>query len=482
MLAIAAASIARAVAGCSSDEGIKPVDGGSDGAKPDGSSGDAGDAGTDGSAMGLGKINHFIIIYLENHSFDNLYGEFAGANGLNGLDASAPNVQQVDDTNTPYATLPPPPGMPVFPNTIPNGPFAIESYVPADAATQDLHHIFWTEQFQINAGSMNRYVYWSDAKGLTMGFYHTANLPLANIAKNYVLCDNYFHAAFGGSFLNHQFLIAARAPVFQAYDAGPRDLPDAFAPGQGEKAISEDGYVVNTAFSVNSPHPFFNPAPAGLVPNQTHDTIGDRMSAANVSWAWYSGGWNDALSFSADGGVPDGGAPPNVEQFQYHHQPFIYFSNYADGTPGRAQHLKDESDFLAAISSGTLPQVSFWKPVGISNEHPGYTDLLDGEKHTSDVINMIKASTQWKDTAIIVTYDENGGFWDHVKPPTPDRWGPGTRVPAIIISPFAKTGIDHTQYDTMAILATIEHRFTLPPLQDRDKNSPDMSPAFDFTK
>jgi phospholipase C len=75
--------------------------------------------------------------------------------------------------------------------------------------------------------------------------------------------------------------------------------------------------------------------------------------------AWYSGGWNDAIA-----GNPD-------KTFQYHHQPFTYFANYADNTPGRAAHLKDETDFIAAAQAGTLPSVSFVKPIGIENEHPG---------------------------------------------------------------------------------------------------------------
>src|ERR1051325_6093822 len=98
-------------------------------------------------------------------------------------------------------------------------------------------------------------------------------------------------------------------------------------------------------------------------------TIVDRLFGKGTSWAWYSGGWNDAVA-----GHPD-------SLFQYHHQPFIYFKNYGDGTPGRAQHLKDETDFIAAAKAGTLPAVSFVKPVGENNEHPGYTDLISGERH-----------------------------------------------------------------------------------------------------
>jgi len=120
---------------------------------------------------------------------------------------------------------------------------------------------------------------------------------------------------------------------------------------------------------------------------------------------------------------------------------------------------------------GTLPSVSFIKPVGINNEHPGYSTVEQGESHTVELINDVLSGPCGKDVVIIVTYDENGGFWDHVAPPVIDtKWGPGTRVPGIIISPFAKQGyVDHTQYETVSILSFIETRFKLKPLSERDK-------------
>ncbi|MGH7536434.1 MAG: acid phosphatase, partial [Gemmatimonadales bacterium] len=333
--------------------------------------------------------------------------------------------------------LPQPPGM-QFPANLANAPFSIEQYVPANMNTPDLVHRFYQEQVQIDGGKMDKYAAVSDAKGLVMGFYHTTNLPLAAEARQYTLCDNFFHAAFGGSFLNHIWLVAARSPVFPNAPAavvaqlGANGLPTAGHDG----FVTPDGYDVNTSFTVNQPHPATVPA-ANLVPNQTFATIGDRLSAQGVSWAWYSGGWNNALA-----GTPD-------PLFQFHHQPFAYFANYADGTAAKAEHLRDETEFIAAARAGKLPAVSFVKPLGEVNEHPGYTNVLSGEQHAEALINHIRNGPDWKSTAIIITYDENGGFWDHVAPPTLDRWGPGTRVPTLIISPFARSGfIDHTFYDT----------------------------------
>ena len=119
------------------------------------------------------------------------------------------------------------------------------------------------------------------------------------------------------------------------------------------------------------------------------------------------------------------------------------------------------------------------KPVGDENEHPGYTDLDQGEQHTAALIEAVRNSPDWKRTAVIVTYDENGGFWDHVSPPVVDRWGPGTRIPTLVISPRARRHfVDHESYDTTSILATIEHRYGLRPLSPRDAEANDLRNAF----
>jgi acid phosphatase len=294
-------------------------------------------------------------------------------------------------------------------------------------------------------------------------------MPEGQLAREFTLCDNFFHAAFGGSFLNHIFLVAAAAPVFPGAPASMiATPPDAAGMTVADKVVTPDGYVVNTAFSVNAPHPS-SADKATLVPNQVMPTIGDRLSEKQLSWAWYSGGWNDALA-----GKPD-------PLFQFHHQPFIFFKNYADGTAAKKAHLKDEKDFLAAVQTGTLPAVSFVKPLGPDNEHPGYAALMRGQLHVADLVSRIRSSAAWADTVIIITYDEHGGRWDHVAPPVVDRWGPGSRVPTIVISPFARKGfVDHTQYDTTSILKLIELRFGLAPLNARDADAGDLLSALQF--
>ncbi|MDE2577809.1 MAG: acid phosphatase [Hyphomicrobiales bacterium] len=427
-------------------------------------------------APGLDKIDHIVVIYLENRSFDNLYGKFPGANGLSNAGAAA---TQVDRSGKPYDKLPPvmnsnlkPAAVDArFPADLPNGPFAAEPYVGLNQTTGDAVHRFYEEQMQIDGGKMDKFVAYTDAGSLVMSYFDGSKMPLWSYAQKYTLMDNFFHAAFGGSFLNHFYLVCACAPVFP--NAPERIVAKLDDKGNVLKQgwVTPDGYGVNTIFALNGPYPKAMSDASLRLPLQTAPHIGDRLSAKNISWAWYSGGWNDALA-----GHPD-------HDFQFHHQVFAYFASTAIDTPAGKQHLKDEADLIADIHANRLPNVVFWKPIGEENEHPGYTNVSSGEHHVREVIRMIEKSPAWASTAIIVTYDENGGMWDHVAPPVIDRFGPGTRVPTLVISPYAKKGfVDHAQYDTTAILKLIETRWGLEPLASRDAQSGDMTTAFDFTQ
>jgi phospholipase C len=459
----------------------------------------------------LRHVKHLVVLYLENHSFDNLYGAFPGANGraqadpahttqvdLDGrplgclpqtdVNLTSPPLSttctdgalnshffnrpfQIDapDLLPPEATTCPPPDMPPPGSStgVPKG-----SGLPG-GCTRDLVHRYYQNRVQIDGGRNDKFAVVSDAKGLTMGYYDTSRLPLVSYARRYTLADDFFQGAIGGSFLNHQWLIAARTPEYPgaARDGGACDIHSVLGPnGLPTKdaaltAIPDGDWAVNTIQPINPPYRALTPDCQRL-PAQTHATIGDRLSHAGVSWAWYSGGWNDA----------EAGHPAPL--FQFHHQPFAYFARYAPGRAGR-RHLRDETEFVEAARDGDLPAVSFVKPFGKENEHPGYTDVGSGERHAVDLIEAVRRSPDWRSTAIVVTYDENGGFWDHVPPPVADRWGPGTRIPTLVISPWARRHhVDHTQYDTTSILATIERRWHLRPLTGRDARANDLRLAF----
>ena len=465
----------------------------------------------------LNDIEHIIVIYAENRSFDNLYGLFPGANGIK--QATPEQTTQIDHDGKPFKELPPVWASdldnPPLAQHLPNQPFQIDGPVmnlPLSANTPDLVHLFYQNIEQINGGKNNKFAAISNAGGLVMGYYDGSKLPLWKWAQDYVLADNFFMAAFGGSFLNHHWLICACTPQVPTAPKDERvpldkngllkrksDSPSSAMTGSpkfegGKLPFTPDGYVIAPKQPPYQPSnippsrdgdPRFADSDEHTLPPLTTKTIGDTLSAKKISWAWYAGAWKQAL---VDGSqAPDAKRTvihtnkPGTINFQPHHQPFNYYARFAPGTKDRELHLLDGEDFLHAIDEGSLPQVSFYKPAGQFNEHPGYTDVLTGDQHLDGVLKRIKQSPIWPKTAVIITYDENGGFWDHVAPPKGDRWGPGTRIPAIIISPLAKKHfVDHTAYDTTSIIKLITRRFGLEPLPGVRASVGDLVDAFDF--
>lgn len=437
------------------------------------------------------EIGHIVVIFTENRSFDNVFGLFPGADGLA---LPAERFSQIDADGSVLAKLPPiPAGKGVdarFPRALPNAPFPIDAFVPNGDKTADLTHDFYQEQEQINGGRMDRFAAVSSAGGLVMGYYDGRGLAQWRLAEEFTLADHFFHAAFGGSFINHMFLVCACAPTYPSPPASlvpeldettgflsrAADSPKSAIDGPPRYLkhgrVTKDGFVVSTLQPPTPISPIdLAVPPEQILPAQTAPTIGDRLSGKGVSWAWYAGGWNDMRA----GRIRQRDEP---DHFQTHHQPFVYFETYAPGRPEADRHLADAEDFFAAAAQGTLPAVSVYKPVGRINQHPQYADLKSGDAHLAEVVARLRASPNWKNMLIIVTADENGGAWDHVAPPKIDRFGPGTRVPTLIISPFAKKGfVDHTVYDTTSILRTIETRFDLTPLTERDARAADLRNA-----
>jgi len=418
----------------------------------------------------IDAIEHIVVIYLENRSFDNLFGMFPGANGLSNAGVSA---IQVDARNVPYATLPPvvhPVKKKVderFPKDLPNRPFLIDKYVSPDQLAYMIPASFFEQQRQLNGGRMDKFALHSPSGGLIMGYHDISQLGLWRLAKEYTLADNYFKGTFGGSFMSHFWIACVCIPRLES---PPPQLMAQFAPNGvllKDGNITPDGYILDDM----EPRTLHQPGrdPKGVLPGQSMTTIGDRLSERGVSWAWYSEGWNDAVA---------GRAP---ETFKYRHQAYAYFARYAVGTPEQVAHLKDEADLLRDIAAGRLPSVVFYKPTDANAAHPTHSDMRAADAHLMGIISALQKSDAWKKTAIIITFDDNGGYWDHVAPPRIDRWGPGMRVPTIVVSPFAKKGyVDHTFYELTSILKLIEMRFRLEPLGERDANASPMLNVFDF--
>ncbi|MDP9045767.1 MAG: acid phosphatase [Pseudomonadota bacterium] len=496
------------------------------------------------------NVQNIVVIYAENRSFDGLFGSFPGADGLaTVLDSSgkatAGYVPQKDrDGTTVLATLPQTWGGVTAPGSsvvitqaqsagLPNAPFPMETAFHASAGpaatvttatvTRDLYHRFFENQMAINGGKNDMFAAWEDAGGLTMGHLDYSQSALYKLAQANVLADNFFEGAFGGSFLNHQYLICACAPTYPNADTAAAHptiaVVDKDASGQPtarltlaptSPASAMDGppkftlsgnitpanyfgdnqfYAVNTMQAPYQPsgNPpadvagsdalYANPAKATTLPPQSQTNIGDLLTAKGVDWKWYGGAWNAALSDGMQAptsprsviyaGNSSGVATTANVDFQPHHQPFNYYANMdpVAHAAERAAHLKDYADLVADAAAGTLPPVAFFKPEGVYNQHPGYANATDGDAHIADLVTQLQASPQYKNMVIVITYDEFGGAWDHVAPPTGDKLGPGTRIPAIIVSPLAKKGtVDHTPYDTGSILRLITRRHGLPTL------------------
>jgi acid phosphatase len=460
------------------------------------------------------NVKTIVVIYAENRSFNNLFGNFPGVEKpLSALEPAG--YQQRDRDGKLLETLPPAWGgvLQVGPQTVdgvtyatgvqfqdnlPNAPYPLKGPngedLPLGLVTRDLWHVFYQNQMQINGGKNDGFVAWADSGGLPMGYYAQSqySLRLWDVAKEFVLCDNFFQGAFGGSFLNHQYLVAATAPFYpdaanspaksqiaalesdNAHDFRLKPLEKSPAsaltgpPQFGPSALTPDGYGVNTLAPPYWPTwlrdpekpDYSKPDLANVLVPQSHEHIGDKLSKKNVDWAWYAGAWQATLDqFKDSGGIP------KIPNFQYHHQPFNYFKQQGPQNPEeRSKRLRDgglgdevgTNKFFADAQAGKLPAVSFYKPQGNLNMHAGYADVASGDRHIDRAIKVLRESPQWKNMVIVVTVDENGGWWDHVAPPQGDRWGPGTRIPALVVSPFARKGtVDHTVYDTASILRLI---------------------------
>ncbi len=496
--------------------------------------------------LALDQIANIVMIFAENRSFDNLYGTYPGANGLD--TAAAKAVRQIDrDGATVLPMLPPAWGGMTAPGQTPvvsqaqtttsgrtrrfgSTRRAIRSATaacPNSIVTRDLYHRFFENVMQIDGGRSDMYVAWADSGGLVMGYFDGSANALWGLARQYTLADNFFQGAFGGSFLNHQYLACACAPSVpaatvtanamsinqlaapvngvpqlaanssQAASAlnGPASLKtgniaplDYFGAGDGYRAVNtmQPAYQPsgNKPASHDGSDPLYAVAKAGTtLPPQTQIHIGDLLNAKGIDWAWYSGGWAAASanpypynaqtnSYGTSTTIYNtnsaGTSDAVAADFQAHHQPFNYFAGFdpVAHAADRARHLKDRADLLAQAQAGSLPPVAFYKPVGFQSQHPGYANVTDGDSEIAGVVAQLQQSPQWPHMLIIVTYDEFGGQFDHVAPPRGDLLGPGTRIPALLISPFAKKGfVDHTQYDTASVLRFVTHRFSLPVLQ-----------------
>jgi phospholipase C len=368
-----------------------------------------------------GKIQHVIFIMKENRSFDHYFGKFPGADGV--------TVGKISTGES------------------------VSLWRAPDIMFHDEDHMWQGAHIAYDGGKMDMFDI-NNNSNVNGDFEAYTQMTQADIpnywayAQKFVLSDHTFQSTFSPSFSNHMYYIAADAestitiPSSSNGDWGCDTSPNAYV-----SQMDEGGAIFNV-------FPCFDP-----------QTIADTMNTHQppLTWKYYAPPSFPGYAFSA-----------------YDYVKHIRYSNYW------TSNVVNETQFQSDALAGNLPQVS-WVVTGHESEHPPKdafgTGTCSGENWTVDKINAIMQGPreQWDSTVIFITWDDYGGFYDHVPPPQIDRWGLGFRVPMIIISPYALSGkVTHTTYEFSSVLKFIEEVFGLPALTQRDKNANDMSDAFNF--
>jgi phospholipase C len=351
-------------------------------------------------------IKHVFVIMQENHTFDNYFGTFPGADGL------SPGLS-----------------VPVDPS-VKSGIVAEPYHLPA-LRTQDLDHGEISARTAFNSGRMDGFVAAQQDRNLpgslALGYYDGTDIPFYwDLAKNYVLADHFFSSAMGGSLANHQYWVAGKGS------------------GKGE-SIPAEGIQMTTIF--------------------------DRLEGAGFSWKFYVKNYDPTLNFRHID-------PTNPRDSEVAWVPLLTIPSVVDD-PSKMARIQDLGNLYHDLADGTAPSVSYIIQGGTSEHPPGH--IGNGQNATVGIISSIMRNPAWKDSAIVLTWDDWGGWYDHVVPPQVDGDGYGFRVPTLIISPYAKKGyiLDQTA-DFTSILKFIERLHGLAPLTTRDEAATDLMAAFDF--
>jgi phospholipase C len=298
----------------------------------------------------------------------------------------------------------------------------------------DLGHNPAIFRAQYDGGRMNGFVNVFRSQGLpgsntVMGYYDGRDIPYYwNLADRYVLFDRFFSAGAGGSVYNHMYWVT-----------GTEGSPSDSVPPGG-----------------------FNKIP----------TIFDRLEKAGVSWKFYVQNYDPQITFRSRQNTDRGSQIVWV--------PLLDYARYLDN-PKLFSHIVDADQYYSDLRNGTLPQVAFIAPSGASEHPPG--SIQAGERFVRTLIGALTSSRYWSSSAFTWSYDDWGGWYDHVVPPHRDRFGDGFRVPALLVSPYARRGfIDHTELDHTSFLKFIEQNWNLRPLASRDAHANSFMNAFDFSR
>jgi phospholipase C len=354
-----------------------------------------------------------MIVILQNASFDHLFGTYSGANGLNPV---LPSYTQIDRS-----------GNIVTPQLLTN------------LSPPDVNHTRTSYQVAYDLGNMNQYA-WENGD-LAMDYFDNTSVGMADdgqpygvntlwsFAQQYALADNFFASTMASEPSNMLSLIAA--------DVGSGNEPYGYPQLDG---CSARLYQQNLGIG------------ATMTPPLAFQNVGDQLTAAKISWTWFQEQFASEQNGTCDDYIPQENA-------------FQYFQSTANSANVQNFTL---SGFAATLSAGTLPSVVWITASPEDSMHPGAGNILNGIEWLDHLVQSVKGSAEWANTAIIVLWDESGGWYDHVPPPQlTGTIGLGARVPVLVISPFAKAGyISSEQMDFVSILRFIQWNWALRPFSD----------------
>jgi phospholipase C len=449
-------------------------------------------------------IKHLVVIFQENVSFDHYFGTYPNALNPAGEPhfSAAPNTPSVNGLSD------------VLLNNNPNSanPRRLDPKTPTDVVTCDQDHNYTHEQTAFDHGLMDKFVQTLNGssctdKSIVMDYYDGNTVTaLWNYAQNFAMSDNSFGSTFGPSTPGALNLIAGQT--------------------HGATTPNIAGTVDNGTI-IGDPRPLSDDCTPISAPKaaMSGTNVGNLLNAQNVTWGWFQGGFKpssvvNGVAVCATAHKNIAGA--TVTDYIPHHEPFQYYTSTSNphhlppssvamiGKTDQANHQYDLQDFWAAVQAGNMPAVSFLKAAAYQDGHAGYSDPLDEQNFLVDTINRLQKLPTWKNTAVIIAYDDSDGWYDHVMGPvlsqsstaddalsgtgqcgTPkagayqDRCGYGPRLPLLVISPFAKSNfVDHALTSQTSILRFIEDNWSLGRIgnQSFDATAGSLDNMFDFSR
>lgn len=441
-------------------------------------------------------VKHVVVIFQENVSFDHYFGTYPHATNPAGepafhAKANTPAVNGLTEQLLQHN-----------PNQV--NPFRMVR----NAEPFDQDHEYDAEQEAYNGGLMSQFFTKTgnkksaEGQRQVMGYYDGNTVTaLWNYAQHFAMSDNSYGTIFGPSTPGALNLVVGRTgPVMQKHTKG---VDGGNLVGDNNPRLDDCSYSDVSMAKQLEKDLHADDAKHRVV--LTGRNVGDLLNKKHVTWGWFEGGF-DPTSYK-DGIAVCGAKSTNqfgVVQSDYipHHEPFQYFESTTNphhlppssiakvGKTDQANHQYSLNTFWKAADAGHLPAVSFLKAKGIEDGHAGYSNPLDEQRFIVNTINRLEKLPSWKNTVVVIAYDDSDGYYDHVMPPKNDfadktgRHGYGPRLPLLVVSPYAKTNfIDHSVTDQSSVMRFIEDNWRLGRVKDSmDAHAGTLNNMLDFGK